>query len=162
MNEPVADLSRFILICVALVVPVAWTLAVVLRRRAGKLYDAEVPTSPGEVIDELRREFPTPARTVIRTHAEYLPLLFERIRENIDEGLDDAKVSSLLDRIGRHRPGEERCAVFAITGAGKRGDLHLRWTRDGWDRVELHVQASPSIIRELRRFKRQIPKALPG
>jgi hypothetical protein len=162
MNEPLADLSRFILICVALVGPVAWMLAVILKRRAGKLYDAEVPSSPGEVIDELRREFPSLARTVIRTHTEYLPLLFERIRETIDEGFDDAKVISLLDRIDRHRPGEERRAVFTITEAGKRGDMHLRWTRDGWDRIELHIQASPSVIRELRRFKRHIPKALPG
>ena len=162
MNEPLADLSRFILICVALAGPVGWMLAVVLKGRAGKIYDAEVPSSPGEVIDELRREFPALARTVIRTHTEYLPLLFERIRETIDEGFDDAKVTSLLDRIDRHRPGEERRAVFRITEAGKRGDMHLRWTRDGWDRIELHIQASPSVIRELRRFKRQIPKALPG
>ncbi len=161
-EEPLKDLSRFILICVALAGPVAWGLAVFFKRRAGKAYDAEVPSSPGEVIDELRREFPPLGRTVIRTQAEYLPFLFERIRETIDEGLDDEKTRSLLDRIERHRPGEERRAVFPVTEGGKRCDMHLRWTRDGWNRVELHIQASPAIIRELKRFKRQIPKSLPG
>jgi hypothetical protein len=68
----------------------------------------------------------------------------------------------LIERIERHRPGEERRAVFSIVESGIRSDLHLRWTRDAWDRIELHVQASPAVIRALKRFKRGIPKALPG
>lgn len=162
MTEPIEELSRFIFVCVALAGPVAWVLAVLLRRHFGKAYDAEVPNSPGEVIDELRQEFTPRLRTVIRTQTEYLPFLFERIRETIDSGFGDLQMSSLIERIERHRPGEERRAVFSIVEAGIRSDLHLRWTRDAWERIELHVQASPAVIRALKQFKRSIPKALPG
>jgi hypothetical protein len=97
---------------------------------------------------------------VIRTQTEYLPFLFECIRENIDGGFEDPQVISLLDRVELHKPDQERSAMFTVVSAGKRSDLHMRWRRDAWDRIELRVQGAPAIIRALREHKRRIPKAV--
>lgn len=161
MTEPFTELSRFIILCVILTGPVAWAMTVWLKRRWGRVYD-DKETSSEEILKELRREFTPCRRTVIRTQTEYLPFLFEVIRENIDSGFEDPQMISLLERVQLHKPDQERSAMFTVVSSGKRTDLHLRWRRDAWDRIELRVQGTPHIIRALRDHKRRIPKAVPG
>lgn len=161
MADPIDDLSRFILISVLLAWPLGWAAYGILKRRWEKAYDDEKEANPEDTVRELEREFSPCRRTVIRTQTEYLPFLVECIREQIDGGLEDTQMFSLLERIEIHRPGEERRAVFHVAEGGKRSDLHLKWKRDAWDRIELHVQGSPRIIRALKRFKRRIPEAAP-
>jgi hypothetical protein len=161
MSEPFKDLSRFILICVILAWPVAWVMSIWLKRRWGRVYD-DKETSSEEILDELKREFTPSRRTVIRTHTEYLPFLFECIRENIDGGFGDPQVISLLGRVDYHKPAQEKSAMFRVVSEGKRSDLHMQWKRDAWDRIELRIQGTPHIIKALREHKRKIPKALPG
>lgn len=161
MSEPLKDLSRFIILCVLLAGPVAWVLVVLLKRRWGRTYEGRQAGSQ-EILDELKSEFTPTRRTVIRTQTEYLPFLFESIRENIDGGIEDAQIISLLERIELHKPDHERSAMFSVISGGQRSDLHLRWTRDSWDRIELRIQGAPHIIRALREHKRRIPKAVTG
>ena len=159
MSEPLKDLSRFIILCVIVAWPVGWAMTVWLKRRWGRVYDDKEASSE-EILRELKREFTPSRRTVIRTQTEYLPFLFECIRENIDGGFEDPQVKSLLGRVDLQKPDHERSAVFTVVSAGKRSDLHLRWRRDAWDRIELRVQGAPPIIRALREHKRRIPKAV--
>lgn len=133
-----------------------------LKRRWGRVYDGEKDATSEEILGELKREFTPSRRTVIRTQTEYLPFLFECIRENIDGGFEDPQMISLLDRVELHKPDQERSAMFTVVSAGKRSDLHLRWRRDAWDRIELRVQGAPHIVRALRDHKRKIPTAVPG
>lgn len=161
MPDPIDDLSRFILISVLLAWPLGGAAYLILKRHWERAYDGENESSPEQTIRELEREFSPCRRTIIRTQTEYLPFLVECIREQIDGGLEDMQMFSLLERIEIHRPGEERRAVFHVAAGGRRSDLHLKWRRDAWDRIELHVQGSPEIIRALRRFKRRIPEAAP-
>lgn len=158
--EPLHALSRFILICVLVAGPVAWGLIVYLKRHYGRIYDGHVESTPDEILKELDREFPTVRRTTIRTQTEYLPFLFECIRENIDSGFEDPQMISLLERIQIHRPDEERCAMFTVVSGNRQSDLHMRWVRDSCDRIELRIQGSPKVIRALRDHKRRIPRAL--
>lgn len=162
VSEPFLDLSRFIVISVLLAWPVGLGLLWFLRRRWNRYYDrlGEAPTE--EILDELKSEYAPSRRTVIRTQTEYLPFVFECIRENIDGGFEDPQMLSLLERIDLHRPDEERKAMFVIESDGKRGDLHMRWTRDTCDRIVLRIQGPPHIVRALREHKRKIPKALVG
>lgn len=159
--DPFRELSRFIILCVILTGPVAWVMAVWLKRRFGRAYDGTQETSSEEILSEIKREFPPCRRTVIRTQTEYLPFLFECIRENIDAGFEDPQMISLLERVGFHKPAQERSAMFTVVYSGKRSDLHLRWRRDACDRIELRVQGAPHIVRALRDYKRKIPKAVP-
>lgn len=159
LMEPLLALSRFILICVLVAGPLAWVLAVFLKRRWGRGYDGAAEAGSEEILSELKREFPC-RRTTIRTQAEYLPFLFECIRENIDSGFNDPQVSSLLERIQLHRPDEERQAVFSVVTGRQRSELHMRWVRDSCDRILLRIQGAPPIIRALRDHKRRIPKAV--
>lgn len=159
--EPLQALSRFTYLCVLLTGPVAWGLVVLFKRRWGRGYDGTVEASSEEILEELDREFTPIRRTTIRTQTEYLPFLFECIRENIDSGFEDPQMYSLLERIEFHRPDEERSAMFPVVSNGQRSDLHLRWVRDSWDRIELHIQGAPAVIRALREHKRRIPKAAP-
>ena len=158
--EPLLALSRFFYVCVVLAGPIAWGLVVVYKRRWGRGYDGAVDASPEEILEELDREF-TPFRwTTIRTQTEYLPFLFECIRENIDSGFEDLQMISLLERIELHRPDEERRAMYTVVSGRQRSDLHLRWVRDSCDRILLRIQGSPPVIRALREHKRRIPGAL--
>lgn len=159
MSEPLNDLSRFILGCVVIVPPVAWLLMVVFKRRWGRVYDGREASSE-EMLGELKQAYTPMRQTVIRTQTEYLPFLFECIRENIDEGFEDPQMISLLERIQLHKPDQERRAVFSIVSAGKRGDLHMRWTRDACDRIELRFSGNPKLIRALREYRGKIPKSL--
>jgi hypothetical protein len=160
LMEPLLALSRFILICVLVTGPVAWALVVLFKHRWGRGYDGDVEASSEEILLELKREFIPVRRTTIRTQTEYLPFLFECIRENIDSGFEDPQVNSLLERIQLHRPDEERRAMFTVVTGRQRSDLHMRWVRDSCDRILLRIQGAPPVIRALRDHKRRIPKAV--
>lgn len=157
--DPFQELSRFIYICLFLTGPVALGLFVFFKRRYSRAYDRVVETSSEEILEELKREFTPLRKTTIRTQTEYLPFVFEVIRENIDSGFEDPQMIGLLERIEIHRANEERGAMFTVVSGDQRSDLRLRWVRDSCDRILLRVQGSPSIIRALREHKRKIPKA---
>jgi hypothetical protein len=140
-----------------------WWLVVLLgwlmRRRMETEYERMGESSAEEMLDELETAY-SPRQTVrIGTQTEYLPFVFESIREIAENGFDDKQMLSLLKRIEFHRPHEVRQAVFPIEVAGKTSDLHLRWSRDASDRIELRVTAAPKIIRALRAQRKKIPKA---
>ena len=158
--EPVLELSRFCYVCAFLVIPVGWGLAVYFQRWASRSYDQGREASSEEILAELHQAFPPAGRTTVRTQTEYLPFLFECIRENIDSGFEDPQVISLLERIEFQRPDEERHAVFTVVSGRQRSDLQLRWVRDSCDRIRLRIQAAPPVIRALREHKRRIPRAL--
>jgi hypothetical protein len=160
LMDPMLALSRFIYLCVIFAGPVAWVLVIVFKRRWGRGYDGAVEASSEEIIAELAREFPPSRKTTIRTQTEYLPFLFECIRENIDSGFEDPQMYSLLERIELHRPDEERTALFTVVSGHQRSDLHMRWVRDSCDRILLRIQGAPPIIRALREYKRRIPRAV--
>ena len=160
--EPLLALSKFMYLCVILAVPVAWALLVYLKHRCSRAYDGAVEASSEEILEELDREFTPVRRTTIRTQTEYLPLLCEGIRENIDSGFEDPQMISLLERIESQRPDEERSARFTVVSGSQLSDLHLRWVRDPCDRIQLRVQGAPPIIRALKAHKDRIPKALAG
>lgn len=158
--EPVLELSRFCYICAALVLPVGWGLAVFFKWWCGRHYDGASEASSEEILAELNQAFPPARRTTIRTQTEYLPFLFECIRENIDSGFEDPQMISLLERIEFQRPNEERSAIFTVVSGRQRSDLHMRWVRDSCNRILLRIQGAPPVIRALREHKRRIPRAL--
>lgn len=158
--DPFLALSRFIYICVIVTGPIAWCLVVLLKRRSNRLYDGAVEFTSDEILDEIDREFTPVRRTTIRTQTEYLPFVFECIRENIDSGFEDPQMISLLERIEIHRPGQERRAMFTVVSGRQRSDLHLRWVRDSCDRILLRIQGAPTVIRALRDHRRRIPRAV--
>jgi hypothetical protein len=158
--EPLQALSRFTYLCVIFAGPVAWVLVVIFKRRWGRGYDGAVEASSEEILEELDREFAPLRRTTIRTQTEYLPFLFECIRENIDSGFEDPQMYSLLERIELQRPDEERSARFTVVARGQRSDLHLLWVRDPCDRIQLRIQGAPPVIRALKDHQRRIPGAL--
>ena len=158
--EPVQALSNFCYVCGILVIPVTGLLMVVLKRRWERGYETAVESSPEEILAEMDREFIPSRRTTIRTQTEYLPFLFESIRENIDSGFEDPQVISLLQRIETHKPGEERSAMFSVMTGRQRSDIHMQWVRDSCDRIQMRVQGTPSVIRALRDHQRRIPKAV--
>ncbi len=160
--EPIQALSRFFMWSPVIVAPLAWGLVVLFKRHWGRGYDRQPEASSREILEELDREFAPCRRTTIRTQTEYLPFLFECIRENIDSGFEDPQMISLLRRIEFHRPDQERRAMFTVVAGQQRSDLHLRWVRDPCDRILLRIQGSPRIIRALRDHQRKIPKALTG
>lgn len=153
-------LSRFFYLCVILAGPVAWGLVVIFKHRWGRSYDGAVEASSEEILAELASEFTPVRRTTIRTQTEYLPFLFECIRENIDSGFEDPQMYSLLERIEFQRPDQERSARFTVVSGRQRSDLHLRWVRDSCNRILLRIQGAPPIIRALRDHKRRIPRAV--
>lgn len=142
--------------------PVGLFLWWFLRRLWHRAHDRLGEADTEEILGELESEFAPSRRTIIRTQTEYLPFVFECIRENIDEGFEDPQVLPLLERIDRHRPDEERLAMFMIGFGGGRGEIHMRWTRDACGRIVLHIQGPPHIIRALKEHKRKIPRALVG
>ena len=160
LMEPLQALSQFFYLCVLLAGPIAWGLVVFFKRRWGQSYDGAVEASSEEILAELDREFTPLRRTTIRTQTEYLPFLFECIRETIDSGFEDPQMYSLLRRIELQRPDEERSARFTVVVGRQRSDLHLRWIRDSCDRILLRIQGAPPIIRALKDHSRRIPKAV--
>ena len=159
-DAPWLDLSRFCYICGLLILPVSWVLVVLFKHRWEHAYDGMVEASSKEILEELDREFIQCRRTTIRTQTEYLPFVFECIRENIDSGFEDPQMISLLRRIEVHRPDEERSAMFTVVSDRQRSDLHMHWVRDSCDRILLRIQGTPSVIRALRDHQRRIPGAL--
>ena len=131
-----------------------------IRRRIMAEYERLGESSSEEMLDELESAY-SPRQTVrIGTQTEYLPFVFESIREIAETGFDDKQMLSLLERIDFHRPDEVRQAVFPVVVAGKTSDLFLQWSRDASDRIQLRVTAAPKIIRALRRQKKKIPRAV--
>jgi len=158
--DPMLALSRFFYICVFLAGPVAWGLVVFFKHRWGRGYDGAVEASSQEILEELDREFTPFRQTTIRTQTEYLPFVFECIRENIDSGFEDPQMISLLARIEHHRPDEERSAMYTVVSGRQRSALHMRWVRDSCDRILLRIQGAPGVIRALRDHSRRIPGAV--
>lgn len=137
-----------------LVLVIAWAL----NRRWGDKYDRLGESSSEEMLGELESAYATRRSVVIRTTTEYLPYVFEWIREVVDGGFDELHTQTLLNRIDFHRPGVQSQAVFPVEVSGRRIDLLFQWSRDAEDRVRLRVTAAPSIIRVLREKKKTIPK----
>lgn len=142
----------------------AWVLMLVvtwsLRRRWMRRFERLEETTAEEMLAELEGAY-SPRRTIrIDTPTEYLPYVFESIREVVDAGFDDKQMLSLLERVEIHRPHDQRRAVFPVDVKGKRTDLLFVWSRDEVGRMRLGITASPAIIRALRAQKRKIPKTV--
>lgn len=142
----------------------AWILAfvgiLVMRRYYSRRLERLGESSTEEMIEEMATSYAPSARVRIRTQTEYLPFILETIRENIDSGLDDLRVQTLLERVDNHHPGDERKAVFHVEVNAVTSDLRFRWTRDAQDRIDLIIHGDPDVIRALREQKRRIPKAV--
>lgn len=139
--------------------PVGLVLAWIFKRRLSDRYERLGESTEEEMLDELATAYSTRRRIEIRTPTEYLPFVFEGIREVTDSGFDDKQMRSLLERIDIHRPHDFRQAVFPIETGGCRSDLLFQWSRDEGDRIRLRITAAPRIIRALRLQKKKIPKA---
>jgi hypothetical protein len=153
------DLPRLALLVVAVAWPAILALTWLLRRRLLTKYERLGESSSDEMLAELASAY-APRRGIrIVTPTEYLPFVFEGIREVVDGGFDDRQMRSLLERIDFHRPHDFRQAVFPVEVGGRRSDLLFQWSRDGGDRIRLRITAAPRIIQALRDQKRRIPKA---
>lgn len=141
----------------------AWTAGIVLawffKRRLTDRYERLGESSSEEMLGELATAFNTRGRIDIRTPTEYLPFVFEGIREVTERGFDDKQMRSLLERIEVHRPHEFRQAVFPVDVGGRSSDLLFEWSRDAGGRIRLRITAAPRIIRALRVQKKKIPQA---
>ena len=159
MELPIA-FSGLILVIASVVWGLTVLLGWLIRRRLVREYERLGESTSEEILDELETAY-SPRQTVrIHTQVEYLPFVFESIREIAENGFDDKQMLSLLKRIEIHRPHEVRQAVFPIEVSGKRSDLYFQWSRDPNDRINLRVTAAPKIARALREQKKKIPKAV--
>lgn len=159
MDFPIA-ISGILVLAALAVWGLFLLLAWLIRRRLMAEYDRLGESSSEEMLDELETAYAVRQTVRIGTQTEYLPFVFESIREIAENGFDDKQMLSLLTRIEHHRPDEVRQAVFPVEVAGKRSDLFLQWSRDASDRIQLRVTAAPKIIRALREQKKKIPKAM--
>jgi hypothetical protein len=139
--------------------PVGLVLAWIFKRRLAERYERLGESTEEEMLGELATAYGTRRRIEIHTPTEYLPFVFEGIREVTDSGFDDKQMRSLLERIDHHRPHDFRQAVFPIETGGRSSDLLFQWSRDEGDRIRLRITAAPRIIRALREQKKKIPKA---
>ncbi len=141
----------------------AWPLALVsgwlLKRHWARRYERLGESTSEEMLAELAKAYAPRRSILIRTPTEYLPFVFESIREVVDAGFDDKQMLSLLRRIDLHPPYDERRAVFPVEVKGRTTDLLFEWSRDPGDRIRLRATAAPVIIRALREQKKKIPKA---
>ncbi len=141
----------------------AWLLAIagilILRHHYNRRIERIGEASSEEILAELKTAYQPAPRVHIQTQTEYLPFLIEKIRENIDSGLGDDQVQLLLERIENHRLGDERQAMFPIESSRGCSELRLSWICDEQQRIDLHIQGEPTIIRALRDLKKKIPKA---
>lgn len=159
MSPSDTDFPRLALFAVAIAWPAALALGWLLRRRLLEKYERLGESTSDEMLAELAGAY-APRRGIrIVTPTEYLPFVFEGIREVVDGGFDDRQMRSLLERIDRHRPHDFRQAVFPVEVGGRRSDLLFQWSRDAGDRIRLRITAAPRIVRALREQKRRIPKA---
>jgi len=162
MHDAPADLSTFLIACVLIGWPTALAMIWWLRRRCERKLDRIGEASSEEILAELDSAYEPQSGITIRTQTEYLPFLVEAIREQIDRGLEDQQVQSLIERIDHQRPYHERHAVFPVENHGSTSNLSLKWVRDAQDRIEIKIRAAPGIIRALRSHKKQIPRAKPA
>lgn len=153
------SLSKLIIWMVIIAWPVGLALAWIWRRRWLQRYERLGEATSEEMLAELAKAYAVRQSVVIRTPTEYLPFVFECIREVVDGGFGDKQMLSLLERIDTHRPHEVRQAVFPVEVNRRTVDLHFKWARDDVDRIRLRVTAAPKIIRALREQKKKIPKA---
>lgn len=162
MPSPPESITQLFILAVVM----AWVLAIVsillLRRYYIGRLDRLGESSSEEILEELESAYPKQRNILIRTQTEYLPYVFEAIRENIDHGFDDRQVQTLLERIEIHRPHEERNAVFPVETQQVTSDLRLSWTRDSSDRIKLRIHANATVIQALRAQKKKIPRAAYG
>ncbi len=140
-----------------------WPLALVagwlLKRHWARRYERLGESTSEEMLAELANAYAPRRSILIRTHTEYLPFVFESVREVVDAGFGDKQMLSLLQRIDLHPPYDERRAVFPVEVRGRSTDLLFEWSRDPGDRIRLRATAAPVIIRALREQKKKIPKA---
>lgn len=153
------EISKLIIWMVMIAWPVGLALAWFWRRRWLQRYERLGEASSEEMLAELEKAYAKRRGLTIRTSTEYLPFVFERIREIVDGGFGDKQMLSLLERIDHHRPREVRQAVFPVEVKGRTVDMHFKWARDEGDRIRLRVTAAPAIIRALREQQKKIPKA---
>lgn len=159
MDDASSDLSTFLIAGVIVVWPTALLLTWLMRRRCAQKIERLGECSSEEMLEELDSAFAPQGKVTIRTQTEYLPFLIEAIREQIDQGLDDQQVRSLIERIDHQRPHHERRAVFPVESHGVTNNLSLEWVRDDEDRIEFKVRAAPDIVRALKKHKKTIPRA---
>jgi hypothetical protein len=152
------SISKLLTLMVFVVFPFGLALAWLLKWYWGRRYDRLGESTSEEMIEELENAYAVRRSILIRTPTEYLPFVFEGIREVVDGGFEDKQMLCLLQRIEIHRPHEVRQAVFPVEVNGRTVDLHFKWSRDDGDRIRLRVTAVPKIIRALREQKKKIPK----
>ena len=159
MPETSDAISNMIIWAILVAWPVGLTLAWYFKRRLAERYERLGESTEEEMLGELATAYGVRRRIEIRTPTEYLPFVFESIREVTGSGFDDKQMRSLLERIDHHRPHDFRQAVFPVEVGGRRSDLLFQWTRDEGDRIRLRITAATPIIRALREQKKKIPKA---
>lgn len=162
MDAASSELSTFLIACVLIAWPLTLAMMWWMRRHCTRKLEQLGECSSEEILEELDSAYTPQAGITIRTQTEYLPFLVESIREQIDHGLDDQQVQSLIARIDHQRPHHERHAVFPVENGGITSNLALEWVRDTEDRIELKVRAAPDIIRALKKHKKRIPRAKPA
>jgi hypothetical protein len=159
MPETPDTIPKLILWAVLAAWPAGLLLAWIFKRRLTQRYERLGESTEEEMLGELATAYSTRRRIEIRTPTEYLPFVFEGIREVTASGFDDRQMRSLLERIDIHRPHDFRQALFPVEVGGRSSDLLFQWARDEGDRIRLRITAAPRIIRALRLQKKKIPKA---
>lgn len=159
MPETSDAISKMIIGAILVAWPVGLVLAWIFKRRLAERYERLGESTEEEMLGELATAYGVRRQIEIRTPTEYLPFVFESIREVTGSGFDDKQMRSLLERIDHHRPHDFRQAVFPVEVGGRRSDLLFQWTRDEGDRIRLRITAAPGIIRALREQKKKIPKS---
>jgi hypothetical protein len=158
MQESPDAISKLIIWAILAAWPIGLVLAWIFKRRLAERYERLGESTEVEMLEELENAYPSRGRIKIDTPTEYLPFVFESIREVTRSGFDDKQMLSLLERIDIHRPHDFRQAVFPVAVGGRRSDLLFQWSRDEGDRIRLRITAAPPIIRALRIQKKKIPK----
>lgn len=159
MPETSDTIPKLIVWAILAAWPIGLALAWIFKRRLAERYERLGESTEEEMLGELATAYSVRRRIEIRTPTEYLPFVFEGVREVTDSGFDDKQMHSLLARIDHHRPNDFRQAVFPVETEGRSSDLLFQWSRDEGDRIRLKITAAPRIIRALREQKKKIPKA---
>jgi hypothetical protein len=159
MPETPDSIPKLIIWAILAAWPVGLVLAWIFKRRLAERSERLGESTEEEMLGELATAYTARGRIEIRTPTEYLPFVFESIREVTDSGFDDRQMRCLLERIDHHRPNEFRQALFPVDAGGRSSDLLFQWARDEGDRIRLRITAAPRIIRALRLQKKKIPKA---
>ena len=75
---------------VFVVLPFGWALAWVLKWYWGRRFDRLGESTSEEMLEELEKAYAVRRSILIRTPTEYLPFVFEGIREVVDGGCGGA------------------------------------------------------------------------